>query len=256
MWPARATGGGAGLLSDKGAGIKHGVGVKHGTGSNHCMGINRCTGSNDGIGIKQGIGTNDYIGTTEAMLATAMSILMTRINGARRRVRVPGLVGLALAAGLLAAGCSQGAYPLDIFYEMHYQPSYKAQEPPRLSPPASAVPWYGATAPEATSFGGSGKHIFETNCAMCHGVEGRGDGPVLGRMIVDYGYQATDAALLNPDLTSEAARSLDREGLRGVVIGGVNVMPSFAKLLTEEQIELALDYVQGCIQDGDAGACE
>ena len=240
MWPAQATGGGAGLLSDNGAGIDRGTGVSH------------------GIGIKQGIGTNDYIGTTEAMLATAMSILMTRINGAQRRVRVPGLVGLALAlaAGLLAAGCSQGAYPLDIFYEMHYQPSYKAHEPPRLSPPASAVPWYGAPAPAPTSFGGSGKHIFETNCAMCHGVEGRGDGPVLGRMIVDYGYQATDAALLNPDLTSEAARSLDREGLRGVVTGGVNVMPSFAKLLTEEQIELALDYVQGCIQDGDAGACE
>ena len=220
--------------------------------SRHGIGINRRTG------VKQGTGINDYIGTTEAMLATAMSIMMTRINGARRRVRVPGLVGLALAlaAGLLAAGCSQGAYPLDIFYEMHYQPSYKAHEPPRLSPPASAVPWYGARVPEATSFGGSGKHIFETNCAMCHGVEGRGDGPVLGRMIVDYGYQATDAALLNPDLTSEAARSLDRDGLRGVVTGGVNVMPSFAKLLTEEQIELALDYVQGCIQDGDAGACE
>lgn len=214
------------------------------------------SGINHRKGVRHGTGINDYIGTTEAMLATAMSILMTRINGAQRRVRVLGLVGLALAAGLLAAGCSQGAYPLDIFYEMHYQPSYKAQEPPRLSPPASAVPWYGATAPEATSFGGSGKHIFETNCAMCHGVEGRGDGPVLGRMIVDYGYQATDAALLNPDLTSEAARSLDREGLRGVVTGGVNVMPSFAKLLTEEQIELALDYVQGCIQDGDAGACE
>ena len=241
-------------MSDNGAGIDHCTGVKHG------IGINRRTGVKHGKGVKQGIGTNDYIGTTEAMLATAMSILMTRINGARRRVRVPGLVGLALAlalaAGLLAAGCSQGAYPLDIFYEMHYQPSYKAQEPPRLSPPASAVPWYGAPAPAPTSFGGSGKHIFETNCAMCHGVEGRGDGPVLGRMIVDYGYQATDAALLNPDLTSEAARSLDREGLRGVVIGGVNVMPSFAKLLTEEQIELALDYVQGCIQDGDAGACE
>ena len=240
------TGGGAGLLSDNGIGIDRGTGVNHGT------------GIKQSIGIKHGIGTNDYIGTTEAMLATAMSILMTWINGARRRVRVPGLVGLALAlaAGLLAAGCSQGAYPLDIFYEMHYQPSYKAHEPPRLSPPASAVPWYGAPAPAPTSFGGSGKHIFETNCAMCHGVEGRGDGPVLGRMIVDYGYQATDAALLNPDLTSEAARSLDREGLRGVVTGGVNVMPSFAKLLTEEQIELALDYVQGCIQDGDAGACE
>ena len=156
MWPARATAGGAGLLSDKGAGIDRGTGVKHG------MGINRRTGVNHATGSKQGIGTNDYIGTTEAMLATAMSILMTRINGARRRVRVPGLVGLALAlaAGLLAAGCSQGAYPLDIFYEMHYQPSYKAHEPPRLSPPASAVPWYGAPAPAPTSFGGVGEAYF------------------------------------------------------------------------------------------------
>ena len=182
---------------------------------------------------------------------------MTRINGAPRAPRrVLALAGLMLAAGLLAAGCAQGSYPLDIFYEMHYQPSYKAHEPPRLSPPESAVPWYGATAPLPTSFAGSGRHIFETNCAMCHGTEGRGDGPVLARAIVDYGYQTTDAALLNPDLTSEAARSVDRDGLRGAVTGGVNLMPAFAKLLTPAQIELALDYVQGCIQDGDAAACE
>ena len=176
---------------------------------------------------------------------------------ARRHLRVPLLLGALAMAGLLAAaGCAQGSYPLDIFYEMHYQPSYKAQEPPRLSPPASAVPWYGAAPPQPTSFAGSGKHIFETNCAMCHGVGGTGDGPVLARAIVDYGYQTTDAALLNPNLTSEAAKSVDRDGLRGAVTGGVNLMPPFAKLLTEQQIEDVLDYVQGCIQDGDAAACE
>lgn len=183
-----------------------------------------------------------------------MKTLTARINWAPRRVLA--LVGLALAVGLLAAGCSQGSYPLDIFYEMHYQPSYKAQEPPRLSPPASAVPWYGATPPQPTSFAGSGKHLFETNCVMCHGAQGLGDGPVLARMAVVYGYQTTDAALLNPNLTSDAAKSLDREALRGVITGGVNVMPSFAKLLTESQIELVLDYVEDCIQDGDAAACE
>ena len=179
---------------------------------------------------------------------------MTRIKLMRGRL-LP-LVGLAVVAGMLAVGCSQGSYPLDIFYEMHYQPSYKAHEPPRLSPPASAVPWYGSTPPQPTSFAGSGKHIFETNCAMCHGVTGQGDGQVLGRMIVDYGYQTTDAALLNPNLQSEAAKSLDRDGLRGAITGGVNVMPSFSKLLTENQIELVLDYVEGCIQDGDQAACQ
>ena len=178
---------------------------------------------------------------------------MTLTKLMRRRL-LP-LVGLALVAGLLAVGCSQGSYPLDIFYEMHYQPSHKAHEPPRLSPPASAVPWYGSTPPQPTSFAGSGAYLFATNCAMCHGATGQGDGQVLGRMIVDYGYQATDAALLNPNLTSEAARSLDRDALRGVLTGGVNIMPSFSKLLTEEQIELVLDYVEGCIQDGNQAAC-
>ena len=179
---------------------------------------------------------------------------MTRTKLMRGRL-LP-LVGLAIVAGMLAVGCSQGSYPLDIFYEMHYQPSYKAHEPPRLSPPASAVPWYGSTPPQPTSFGGSGKHIFETNCAMCHGVTGEGDGQVLGRMIVDYGYVTTDAPLLNPNLKSEAAKGLARDDLRNVVTGGVNVMPPFAKLLTDAQIELVLDYVEGCIQDGNAAACE
>ena len=179
---------------------------------------------------------------------------MTRTKLMRGRL-LP-LVGLAIVAGMVAVGCSQGSYPLDIFYEMHYQPSYKAHEPPRLSPPASAVPWYGSTPPQPTSFAGSGKHIFETNCAMCHGATGQGDGQVLGRMIVDYGYQATDAPLLNPNLTSEAAKGLGRDELRGVLTGGVNIMPSFSKLLTENQIELVLDYVEGCIQDGNAAACQ
>ncbi len=91
---------------------------------------------------------------------------------------------------------------------------------------------------------------------MCHGPTGQGDGQVLARMAVDYGYQTTDAPNLNPILTSEAARSLDRNGLRSVVTGGVDVMPSFSKLLTDEQIELVLDYVEGCIQDGDQAACQ
>ena len=192
---------------------------------------------------------------------------MTRISSIPGRFRLPLFLAALATVGIVAAGCSQGSYPLDIFYEMHYQPSYKAHEPPRLDvgqidrnddgvPEFVAVPWYGSTPPESTSFAGSGRHIFETNCVMCHGAEGLGNGPVLARMIVDYGYQPLDLALQNPNLTSEAARSLDRDGLRGVIEGGVNVMPSFKKLLTPDQIELVLDYVEGCIQDGNAAACQ
>ena len=188
------------------------------------------------------------------MQKIAMRTLMTRMKLMRGRLLT--LAGLALAVGLLTAGCSQGSYPLDIFYEMHYQPAYKAHEPPRLSVPASAVPWYGSTPPQPTSFAGSGKHIFETNCAMCHGAQGLGDGPVLARMLVDYNYQTLDLPIQNPNLTSEAAKSLDRDGLKGVITGGVTVMPSFSKLLTDDQIELVLDYVEGCIQDGNAAACQ
>ena len=173
-----------------------------------------------------------------------------------RAWRLPLLLATLALVGIIAAGCSQGSYPLDIFYEMHYQPSYKPHEPPRLSPPASAVPWYGSTPPQPTSFAGSGKHLFDVNCAMCHGVTGQGDGPVLARMIVDYGYQATDAPLLNPVLTSEVATNLTRDEMRGVITGGVNVMPKFSKLLTDEQIEQVMDYVQGCIQQNNQAACQ
>ena len=177
--------------------------------------------------------------------------------------RLPLLLAVLVLVAIVAVGCgrgswpfSQGSYPLDIFYEMHYQPSYKAHEPPRLSPPASAVPWYGSTPPQPTSFAGSGEHLFLVNCSMCHGITGQGDGPVLARMVLDYGYVATDAPLLNPELTSEAATNLTREQMKGVITGGVNVMPSFSKLLTDEQIELVMDYVQGCIQQGNQAACK
>ena len=55
----------------------------------------------------------------------------------------PALLGLTLLSVLfLALGCAQGSYPLDIFYEMHYQKSFKAHEPPRLSVPETAVAWF------------------------------------------------------------------------------------------------------------------
>jgi hypothetical protein len=54
---------------------------------------------------------------------------------------------LAMSAVTLFAACepgdpgrSTGSYPIDIFQEMHYNQSHKAQEPPRFSPPAGSIP--------------------------------------------------------------------------------------------------------------------
>ena len=105
-----------------------------------------------------------------------------------RRYQKLYLRGIALLVGLMAAaGCAQGSYPLDIFYEMHYQPSYKAHEPPRLSAPESAVAWF--PPPPATSFANDGEHLFQVNCSMCHVAGAKGDGPVLQKMEDTYGYR-------------------------------------------------------------------
>jgi len=44
---------------------------------------------------------------------------------------------------LLVSGCGRGAYPIELFTEMHYTQSQRAGEPDRLSPPASSIPWQG-----------------------------------------------------------------------------------------------------------------
>ena len=169
------------------------------------------------------------------------------------RLRRPGkgmLLGISLLVGMLAlVGCSQGSYPLDIFYEMHYQPSYKAHEPPRLSVPESAVAWF--PPPQATSFANDGEHLYQVNCSMCHGATAQGDGPVLKKMTEQYGY----VPALSPDLTSGPVMSMGPEAISGFMLGGVVVMPNFSKLLNDEEIRLVSEYVVNCLQGKQPQAC-
>ena len=169
-----------------------------------------------------------------------------------RRIGNKGLLVISLLAGLITlAGCSQGSYPLDIFYEMHYQPSYKAHEPPRLSVPESAVAWF--PPPPATSFANDGQHLFQVNCSMCHGPAGKGDGPVLEKMMEQYGYELNPA--IPPDLTSPPVMGMPQEGIAGFMRSGFVVMPNFSKLLTDEEMRLVAEYVVNCLQEKDTKAC-
>jgi len=155
-----------------------------------------------------------------------------------RRLRLY-LLGVALLVSLAAtAGCAQGSYPLDIFYEMHYQPSFRSYEPPRLSVPESAVPWF--PSPQATSFTGDGQHLFDVNCAMCHGSGAKGDGPVLQLMMNTYGYTPlvpTDLTPFPPNVIETILASNTRP------FGPQTIMPPFSKLLNAEERRLIAEYI-------------
>ncbi len=159
---------------------------------------------------------------------------------------------LAVAFVLLAvalAACkpgdparSTGAYPIDIFQEMHYNQSYKAGEPPRLLPPAGSMPVSGGFIPAGSKAESvdltspypvgaqtleRGALLYRQNCSMCHGLTAGGDGPV-GMKFQDYigisppGFDSPRIQDLTP---GEAYASISR---------GFGFMPRFEGLLSEE----------------------
>ncbi len=151
---------------------------------------------------------------------------------------------LAVAVGMLTVACGatlpgRGSYPLDIFYEMHYQQSYKSHEPPSLSGVADAVAWF--PAPKSTAFEtNTGRYLFAVNCSMCHGAEGKGDGPVLQTMINTYGYQVK----ADPDLSGALVASFPDAVIETFMISGIDVMPSFRKLLGAEERQAIIQYLR------------
>ncbi len=184
--------------------------------------------------------------------------LPPRWGKVRMGVKVRGKVcvlALLVLLGVVAAGCANGTYPLDIFYEMHYQQSYQPHEPPRLSPPEGAVPitgkeLVGADNPYAGQRVEEGKRLFMSNCVFCHGPTGNGEdpglqGPVLRIMREKYSY-GTPARpyAITPDLTSDFVKNQPDIGLFAWITNGVTVMPPFEKLLTVEERWLLVNYIR------------
>ena len=145
--------------------------------------------------------------------------------------------GAAMLFGLLLAGCTQGSYPLDIFYEQHYQQSYRSQEPPRLTGVAEAVAFY---PPPASTVTNTGAELFQVNCQMCHGADAKGTGPVLNKMRDKYGYQT----IVNPDITNRPAALIEaRLAATTRPLGPTSVMPPFGKLLNADERTAIAQYI-------------
>jgi mono/diheme cytochrome c family protein len=162
------------------------------------------------------------------------------------------LVTSFLLAAFFATGCANGTYPLDIFYEMHYQQSYGVQEPPRISVPRNAVPvtgrvLFGTENPIPGQRVEEGARLFAANCAFCHGATGKGDGPVLGVMRDRYNYPQRNPNgdyTITPDLTSDFVAGQPDVGLFAWMTSGVTVMPSFARVLSVEERWLLVNYIR------------
>lgn len=196
---------------------------------------------------------------------------------ARHRRILLALLG-ALALTLAATACAQGAYPLsqgtypvDIFNEMHYSQAYRIQEPPRLSPPEGAVPVTGRRRPiglpedreEALRLQDRftnplprtpevldwGRRLYLTNCAVCHGLDGKGGTTTLTaqKFIENIQYLAPKGiqVFAVADLTSEQIQNYPdvllfhviTYGYRGMLFRGEN-------LLTEEERWAIVHYVR------------
>ena len=155
-----------------------------------------------------------------------------------------GLLGLALLVSLLGSSCaSTGAYPRDFFYEMHYQPSYRSQEPPRLSGETGAVPITGRVVEPATFQDAADLSnpvplnadtraraltLFAVNCAPCHGPSGR------GASFIASVFQGA-GAVPPVDFAGDRVKARTPGQLYFNVTNGIGNMPAFGKLLTSEE---------------------
>lgn len=173
----------------------------------------------------------------------------------KRRLALRWRVQIAIAAGLAAAialgACESGAYPLDIFPEMHYQQSFRPGEPPLVPVPEGSVPTTGREIVVATGDASqlpnpvpataesiaAGEKLFRNNCSMCHGVNADGNSQVALRF--------EKAGVRPPPNILVGVAQLTPDGfIYGVITNGQANMPSLQKLLTPEQRWTIINFLR------------
>lgn len=195
---------------------------------------------------------------------------------------------MIVAASLLAVGCynsttgdtevygiakfklpvfpKTGSHKVMVFSEMHYQPRFDPQDPPRILPPVDSVPISGAQnryesleqyklleVPDeiATEYNkDAAAELYRVNCQVCHGISMQGDGAI-GSFITRGARPA--------DLTADATQSAGdgelfafiseggRQGYALVEAGQMSTspMPAFKMLLTEGDRWTLVEYLRG-----------
>ena len=205
------------------------------------------------------------------LVAFVILAMGTRINFRTGAIEVYGL-----AKFKVPAFPETGGNKVQILTEMHYQPSYKSQEGPRLLPPPDSVPVTGRelryvtleeykplTIPGhvvQTYDPAQAQGLFTINCMVCHGPTLKGDqepdeskwGGIIRFM------KAGKRGPFPADLTSEATRSSTDGELFGFISSGgrqgltatergkqsASPMPEFLRLLSEEERWMLVMYLR------------
>lgn len=178
------------------------------------------------------------------MRRSASQLAQHAARTARLRPRFSVVVAVLLI-GLTVVACNSTAtYPIDFFSEMHYQPSWNAQEPPRPGAPETLAPITGGAVPNYTMEEARdltnpvesnaqsqelGSRLFAVNCAVCHGPNGDGTGRVAG-------YFRAANAPAPADLRREDIKARTDGELFWIISNGFGeYMPPFGDLITPEQ---------------------
>ncbi len=165
-----------------------------------------------------------------------------------------------------------GSHKVMVFSEMHYQPSFRVQEGPRLLPVSASVAFSGLGSPELVLQPGmimiepeftsvdearliampqviadaydpvDTKELYRVNCVVCHGETGVGDGAFAEAM------KSSGVGPLPADLTADQTQNetdgelfafISEGGRQGFALTALGLeskspMPPFRKLLSQE----------------------
>lgn len=171
---------------------------------------------------------------------------------------------LVAALGALACGARPDARAREYMPDMARGPAYRAfapnpvtrdgltlQRPVPGTLARGQVPFhYGAGEDEALRAGrelvsplpatartlAEGKALYEIYCLVCHGAEGRGDGPIAGKIPTP------------PDYRSERVAQFQPGRIFHVVTLGAGRMPPYAAQLSAEERWKVVTYVHESLQ--------
>lgn len=183
-----------------------------------------------------------------------------------RRLAVVALLSLTAGAGCTRIDNALASVP--VFAHMRSAPSFDPYEHPLPAPPGSipfespsgpVLPPLAATEQALREFAAGpwgrnplaaddeaalalGQSMYERHCSVCHGQQGRGDGPIIGQ----------GRFPLAPTLVAAPATELPDGYVYGVIRAGRGLMPAYGARMTHVERWAVVTYVNR--MQADAGA--